>query len=70
MFDKLRGLEERYEELNRLIGDPAVMADQARWREYVKAHAELEEIVAVYREYKRIADEMRGARELLEQPLE
>jgi len=70
VFDKLKGLEERYEELNRLIGDPAVMADQNRWREYVKAHAELEEIVVAYREYKRIVDEIREARELLEQALE
>lgn len=52
MLKKLARLEERYEELNKMIADPAVIEDYSRWREYVKAHAEIEPVVTTYREYK------------------
>jgi peptide chain release factor 1 len=52
VLEKLARLEERYEELNKKIADPAVIEDYNRWREYVKAHAEIEPVVAAYREYK------------------
>lgn len=70
MFDKLKSLEERYEELNRLIGDPEVIADRERWQQYVRSHAELEEIVTVYRRYKKVAQEASEARELLGEKLD
>jgi peptide chain release factor 1 len=65
MFAKLEHLEERYEELNKLISDPAVIADHERWRGYMKSHAEIENVVTVYREYKKVAAEMEATRELL-----
>lgn len=70
MFDKLKSLEERYEELNKLIGDPEVIADRARWQQYVRSHAELEEIVTVYRRYRKVEEEISGAKELLSEKLE
>ncbi|MGQ9823935.1 MAG: peptide chain release factor 1 [Desulfotomaculales bacterium] len=70
MFDKLKSLEERYEELNRLIGDPEVIADRERWQQYVRSHAELEEIVTAYRRYKKVAQEVAEARELLGEKLD
>jgi peptide chain release factor 1 len=70
VFDKLKSLEERYEELNRLIGDPEVIADRERWQQYVRSHAELEEIVTVYRRYKKVAQEASEARELLGEKLD
>jgi len=70
MFAKLKSLEDRYEELTKLIGDPEVIADRARWQQYVKAHAELEEIVGVFREYQKVEREAREAKELLAEKLE
>lgn len=70
MFNKLRSIEERYEELNKLIGDPQVIAERSSWQQYVKAHAELEEIVADYRAYKKITQEIAEAKELLGEKLE
>lgn len=70
MFAKLKSLADRYEELTKLIGDPEVIADRARWQQYVKAHAELEEIVGVFREYQKVEREAREARELLAEKLE
>ncbi|AEG16931.1 Peptide chain release factor 1 [Desulfofundulus kuznetsovii DSM 6115] len=70
MLDKLDSLEQRYEELSNLIADPEVINDRSRWQQYVKAHAELEEIVEVYREYKKVCRDIREAKELLREKLE
>ena len=70
MFAKLKSLADRYEELTSLIGDPEVIADRARWQQAVKAHAELEEIVSVFREYQKVEQEAAEAKELLAEKLE
>ena len=38
--------------LTKLISDPAVIADQSEWKKHVKAHAELEDVVSVFRNTK------------------
>ncbi len=53
MFEKIARLEEKYDELSRLIGDADIIARQEEWKKYVRAHADLEEIVAAYRCYRR-----------------
>lgn len=67
MLEKLASLEEKYEELGNLIGDPEVIADLARWQQYVKAHADLTGLVTAYREYKKITREIQEAKTLLEE---
>ena len=39
MFDKLAGIEERYEELERLMSDPDVLGDYSKVVEYSKERA-------------------------------
>ncbi len=70
MLEKLQAIEERYEELSRLISDPAVLADQATWRAYVKEHSRLQDLVDKYREYRRIVGSLEEARGLLRERLE
>ncbi len=70
MLDKLNNLENKYEELERQISDPGVIADTGRWQQLVKSHSELGEVVGVYREYKKALDGIKEARELLEDRLE
>ncbi|MDI6906373.1 MAG: peptide chain release factor 1 [Thermoanaerobacterales bacterium] len=67
MFAKLDSLEAKYEELTAQIADPAVIQDQDRWRQYVKAHADLEEVVGVYRAYKKLVAETADTEALLEE---
>ena len=67
MFDKLEGIEEKYEELSRLISDPEIISDQSKWQKLVKEHAELEEIVVVIREYNKVLEEKSNTKELLNQ---
>lgn len=65
MFAKLEHLEEKYEELNKLISDPAIIQDHERWRNYMKSHAELAEVVTVYRDYKQVTGGIEETQELL-----
>ncbi|MDX2162135.1 MAG: peptide chain release factor 1 [bacterium] len=65
MYDKLAAIEARYEELERLLGDPAVLADYAKITEYSKERSNLQQIVETYREYKKKSDDYDGAKLLL-----
>jgi peptide chain release factor 1 len=47
--EELKKREVRYEELNRLLADPAILADRVRYQELAKEHSSLTESVAVYR---------------------
>lgn len=68
MFDKLETVEKRYEELTAKISDPEVIARTNEWREYMKEHAELEPIVAKYREYKKAKEAYEEAKEMMNDP--
>lgn len=70
MLDKLSGLENKFEELEKQISDPEIIADTGRWKQLVKAHSDLAEVVGVYREYKKAAEGIKEARELLEDKLD
>jgi peptide chain release factor 1 len=65
MLEKLKAVEERYEELTHLMADPEVAQDYERVAEYAKERADLEDIVSTYREYKATAEELEGAQTLL-----
>jgi peptide chain release factor 1 len=53
MLEKLASIEARYDELERLMSDPAVLSDYGRIAELSKERTSLSEIVDAYREYKR-----------------
>lgn len=65
MFDKLNFLEEKYKELNELISDPDVIADQERWRKLMKEQKDLTPIVEKYKEYKKAKETIEESLELL-----
>lgn len=65
MLEKLAGIEERYDELERLMGDPDVMMDYSKITEYSKERSSLEEIVKQYREYKSQMQQLDDARQML-----
>ncbi|SHK41043.1 bacterial peptide chain release factor 1 (bRF-1) [Hathewaya proteolytica DSM 3090] len=52
MLSKLDFLENKYDELSNKISDPTVMENQKEWQKLCKEHADLEGIVAKYKEYK------------------
>ena len=64
--DRLAGLEARFDELERLMGEPEVATDPARLAEYGRERAELEEVVAAYRSLRALDAQLADA-ELLAQ---
>lgn len=67
MLDKIEDLERRYEELESLLSDPAVLGNQAEFRRLSKEHYDLSSLVAAYRDYKKIVAEMDDNRQLLDE---
>lgn len=65
MFKKLDKMLERYEKLNRLVGDPAVIAKMDEWKAYTKELADMQETVEKYTEYKKAAAESESLKESL-----
>jgi peptide chain release factor 1 len=68
MFDKIEELEQRFRELESLLSDPAVIANQPEFRKLSREHADLSELVAAYRRYRKVQAEIAGNRELLADP--
>lgn len=68
MFEKLQAVEERYEELTKLIANPEVIANQAEWQKLMKEHASIEDIILKFREYKKVKEAMEEAEELMQDP--
>ena len=68
MFEKLEAVEKRYDELTQMISDPAVIANQSEWQKLMKEHANIEEIVLKFREYKKVKQSMEEAQELMQDP--
>ncbi len=66
MLEKLAEVESRYLELEAAMGDPALAADYEKVAELAKERASLQRIVDAYRLYQRQADELAGARELVQ----
>jgi peptide chain release factor 1 len=64
MLDKLAQIERRYEELDRLLSDPATMNDYEKLAEYSKERSGLTEIIETYRDYKRQLEQLDDARAL------
>ncbi len=65
LFEKLQQIEARYEDMNRELSSPEVHDDSARYQKVAKAHSELGEIVAKYREWKEIAKGIEESKQLL-----
>lgn len=65
MLDKLVMVEEKYEELTRLLSDPNVISVQSEFQRYSKEHADLQAVVERIREYKKLLSEVESTEELL-----
>ena len=66
MFDKLEKIVERAQEIQQLLSDPAIAADQKRFRDLGRELRTLDPIVASYQRYKKASNDYKGSKELLE----
>lgn len=65
MEEKLEALSVRFEELQHLLADPEMIARQEQWQQLAREHAELSEIIELYRQYKKVKSSVEEAHELL-----
>lgn len=70
MLDRLQAVEDRYEKLNELLSDPAIVNDPKKLREYSKEQSDIQETVEVYREYKSVHEQLKDAKAMLEDKLD
>ena len=65
MLERLSSVEEKYEELNRLLADPEVVADYTKVQQYAKEQSVMREVVELAREYREVMREIAELREML-----
>ncbi len=65
MFDRLRSMQSRYDELNLLLSDPSVLADQQRYRQLISEHAEIEPLVSDFKTLNELEQSLAENNELL-----
>ncbi len=66
MFQKLNGVEERFQEIEKILSDPEIVKDQVSYQKYVREHADLNKIVTAYRSYNQTLAGIQESRELLQ----
>ncbi len=70
MFEKLNEVDNRYDELGERLADPDVISDPREFNRIAKAHADLSDVVAKYREYKSVRKQIGETEEMLGESME
>jgi peptide chain release factor 1 len=65
LFEKLNEIEARYEDLTAQLSSPEVLSDSARLQKLAKTHAEMNQIVGQYREWKKIERHLAEAKQMV-----
>ena len=65
MIDRLQTLEQKFDQLAHQMADPAMAADQDRYRQTMRSYHDLEKTILKYREYKEVLREIRESEQLL-----
>ena len=68
MFEKIKETEDRYHELETLLGQPKILQDQKRYRKYAKEHSVLTPIITILHKHQALQNEISENRSLLEDP--
>jgi peptide chain release factor 1 len=64
MFDKLESVESRFAEIESRLADPEIASRPAEFKKLSQEHASLQEIVAEYRQHKKLIFEIDSNKEL------
>ncbi len=67
MFDNLDELEKRFDELNGLLSQPDIIADQAKYQKLIKEHSSLKKIVDTFLLYKQTRNSLQENEKLLKE---
>lgn len=66
MLDKISQVVARYEEIDRQMTDPAVLADHVKLTELARERSDLGPLVEAYQEYQRVNQELAEAQEMID----
>ena len=61
MLERLELINKRYQEIQNLLTDPSILADINKSKELSKELASIEDIIEVYKKYKRILNDLESA---------
>lgn len=65
MFDKLDSVVARYEQLTEKLADPSLYDRQKEFKEVSSERSGIEELVQVYREYRKLVTDLEGTKDIL-----
>ena len=66
MLDKIAQVVGRYEEIERQMADPIILADHTKLTQLAQERSDIEPLVQAYRQHQNLSEELDGAQELLE----
>ena len=67
LLDKLKSVDQTFEELTRRLADPDVAKDPDEFQKIAKARASLEATINTYNEWKKASSDCEGAQEVLKE---
>jgi peptide chain release factor 1 len=70
MFEKLAEVEEKYISLEEKLADPEVVKDPQEYQRVAKAHSDLSDLVAKWREYKSLRQQLVDTEDMLRERLD
>ena len=65
MFEKLGEVEKKYESLCHQLQNPGIANDQNKFRQLMKEQADLEKVVIIYRQYKKLKQTIEDNKQML-----
>jgi peptide chain release factor 1 len=70
LFEKLTGIEERYNELSELMAQPEVVANLPLLQQYAREQSDLEAVVGAFRTYRKTLESLEETQALLNDGLD
>jgi peptide chain release factor 1 len=67
LLDKLRSVEQTFNELTRRLADPDIAKDPTEYQKVAKTRSSLEDTVLAYEDWKKSQDDLVGAKEILKE---
>lgn len=67
LLEKLKSVEQTYQELTRRLGDPDIATNPEELQKIAKVRSSLEETVLTYQEWQKATEELVGAKEILKE---
>ena len=65
MFDKLKSVEKRYDDLNQLLSDPKIISQQSEFQKYAREQSELTPIVKKFQSWQKIDRQLAENKQIL-----